>query len=129
MSKNTGAICPSLSSFVRVFVRGTATLILLSRLFKGARRRPPLEPIVPTPEQLGTVSIVVPTLNEAERIAPCLVGLSQQSYEVREIIVVDSNSQDGTQERVKAIAVKDPRFRLMTDEPLPNTARLGLKTL
>jgi dolichol-phosphate mannosyltransferase len=70
-------------------------------------------------QQLGTVSIIVPTLNEVDRIAPCLVGLSQQSYEVREIIVVDSNSQDGTQEKVKAIAVKDPRFRLLTDAPLP----------
>jgi dolichol-phosphate mannosyltransferase len=106
-------------SWALLLCQGTATFILLSRLLKGARRRPPLEPIVPTPEQLGTVSIVVPTLNEVERIAPCLAGLSRQSYEVREIIVVDSNSQDGTQERVKAIAVKDPRFRLMTDEPLP----------
>ena len=106
-------------SWTLLLFQGTATFILLSRLLKGARRRPPLEPKVPTPEQLGTVTIVVPTLNEVERIAPCLVGLSRQSYEVREIIVVDSNSQDGTQERVKAIAVKDPRFRLMTDEPLP----------
>jgi dolichol-phosphate mannosyltransferase len=68
---------------------------------------------------LGTVSIIVPTLNEVERIAPCLTGLSRQNYEVREIIVVDSHSQDGTQERVKAAAQKDPRFRLITDDPLP----------
>jgi dolichol-phosphate mannosyltransferase len=68
---------------------------------------------------LGTVSIVVPTLNEADRIAPCLAGLSRQTNEVREIIVVDSHSQDGTQEKVKATAAKDPRFRLMADGPLP----------
>ena len=106
-------------SLLLCLFQGTATLILLSRLFRGPRRRPPLEPKAPTVEQLGQVSIVVPTLNEVERIAPCLAGLSQQSYEVREIIVVDSNSQDGTQERVKATAAKDPRFRLITDDPLP----------
>jgi dolichol-phosphate mannosyltransferase len=99
--------------------QGSATLILLSRLMKGANRRAPLEPKNPTPEQLGTVSIIVPTLNEVDRIDPCLVGLSRQSYEVREIIVVDSHSQDGTQEKVKAIAQKDPRFRLILDDPLP----------
>jgi dolichol-phosphate mannosyltransferase len=99
--------------------QGTATLILLSRLIKGAIRRPPLKPQFPDPQMLGKVSIVVPTLNEAERIAPCLQGLGQQSYEVREILVVDSHSQDGTQELVKTAAIKDPRFRLMTDDPLP----------
>jgi dolichol-phosphate mannosyltransferase len=99
--------------------QGTATLILLSRLCKGAIRRPPLAPQPTTPNQLGSVSVVVPTLNEVDRIAPCLAGLSRQSYEVREIIVVDSNSQDGTRDRVKSAAEQDPRFRLMTDDPLP----------
>jgi dolichol-phosphate mannosyltransferase len=99
--------------------QGTATLILLSRLMKGAMRRPPLAPQPTTPNQLGAVSVVVPTLNEVDRIAPCLAGLSRQSYEVREIIVVDSNSQDGTRDRVKIAAEQDPRFQLMTDDPLP----------
>ncbi|MEA5509539.1 glycosyltransferase family 2 protein [Crocosphaera sp. UHCC 0190] len=99
--------------------QGTATLILLSRLLKGAIRRPPLKPQVPDPDLLGKVTVVVPTLNEAERISPCLQGLSQQSYEVREILIVDSHSQDGTQELVKTAALRDPRFRLMTDDPLP----------
>ncbi len=99
--------------------QGTATLILLSRLIEGAFRLPPLEPKVTTPNQLGAVSVVVPTLNEVDRIAPCLAGLSQQSYEVRQILVVDSNSQDGTRDLVKNAAETDPRFRLMTDDPLP----------
>lgn len=96
-----------------------ALLILLSRLLKGPSRRPPLLPKKPTPDMLGKVSIIVPTLNEVERIDPCLTGLSQQSYEVREILVVDSLSTDGTREKVKAVAAKDPRFRLKTDDPLP----------
>lgn len=97
-----------------------ATAVLLSRLLKGPRRHPPLEPTLATPDLIGSVSVVVPTLNEADRISPCLAGLSQQSYEVREVIVVDSNSQDGTPELVKATQKKDPRFRLITDDPLPS---------
>ncbi len=96
-----------------------ATAILLSRLLKGPSRHPPIAPGSPTPEILGSVSVVVPTLNEAERISPCLAGLSRQSYEVREITIVDSNSQDGTPDLVKAAQQQDPRFRLITDDPLP----------
>ena len=96
-----------------------ATAILLSRLLKGATRRSPLLPQTADPSLLGKVSVVVPTLNEAARISPCLAGLSQQSYELREVIIVDSNSQDGTQEIVKTAGNADPRIRLITDDPLP----------
>jgi dolichol-phosphate mannosyltransferase len=96
-----------------------ATAILLSRLLKGATRRSPLLPQPAEPELMGKVSVVVPTLNEAARIMPCLTGLSQQSYELREAIIVDSNSQDGTQELVKIASQSDPRLRLITDDPLP----------
>ena len=96
-----------------------ATTILLSRLLKGARRRSPLQPRSAEPSLIGKVSVVVPTLNEAARIAPCLIGLSQQSYELKETIIVDSNSQDGTQDIVKTAARSDPRIRLITDDPLP----------
>lgn len=96
-----------------------AIAILLSRLLQAPRRHPPLQPRLATPDQLGQVSIIVPTLNEAARISPCLAGLTRQSYEVREIIVVDSRSQDGTGDRVKAAQLTDPRFRLITDDPLP----------
>jgi dolichol-phosphate mannosyltransferase len=34
--------------------------------------------------------------------------------------VVDSRSQDGTPDLVKAAAATDPRFRVMTDDPLPS---------
>lgn len=96
-----------------------AIALLLSRLLRGPGRYPPLQPQSPQPEHLGSVSVVVPTLNEAERLTPCLEGLTRQSYEVREVLVVDSYSQDGTPDLVKAAAQRDPRFRLMNDDPLP----------
>lgn len=96
-----------------------AVFLLLSRLMQGPVRRPPLLTLPPTLDLIGSVSVVVPTLNEAHRIAPCLAGLGRQGYEVREILVVDSRSTDGTVDRVKAAAMRDPRFRLITDDPLP----------
>ncbi|MFW6264188.1 MAG: glycosyltransferase family 2 protein, partial [Cyanobacteriota bacterium] len=47
-----------------------ATFLLLSRLLKGPQRRPPIAPQSATPDLIGKVSVVVPTLNEAERISP-----------------------------------------------------------
>ena len=96
-----------------------ATAILLSRLLRGPTRYPPLQPQPARPEFLGAVSVVVPTLNEVDRLSPCLDGLSHQSYEVREVLVVDSYSQDGTPDLVKAAQQNDPRFRVMNDDPLP----------
>ncbi|MEH2274844.1 MAG: 2'-O-glycosyltransferase CruG [Nostoc sp.] len=113
-------IVESAISLLLLLIQVPATAILFSRLLKGPRRLPPIEPQQPTPELLGRVSVVVPTLNEALRISPLLAGLSQQSYEVREIIVVDSKSSDGTPDLVKATQQKDPRFRVITDDPLPS---------
>ncbi|MBE9076064.1 glycosyltransferase [Romeria aff. gracilis LEGE 07310] len=96
-----------------------AVALLLARLVRGPFRQPPLQPERTTPDLLGSVSVVVPTLNEAARIGPCLDGLSHQGYEVREILVVDSRSEDGTPGLVKQQGERDRRFRLITDEPLP----------
>jgi len=106
-------------AFLLLLIQIPAAAVLLSRLLKGPSRHPPLKPTSATPDLVGSVSVVVPTLNEADRIGPCLAGLSRQSYEVREVIIVDSNSQDGTPDLVKAVQKNDPRFRLMTDDPLP----------
>jgi dolichol-phosphate mannosyltransferase len=102
-----------------LLVQIPATAVLLSRLLQAPGRIPPLSFQAATPDLLGQVSVVVPTLNEAARISPCLTGLSRQSYEVREMIVVDSRSQDGTVDRVKQSQASDPRFRVITDDPLP----------
>jgi dolichol-phosphate mannosyltransferase len=96
-----------------------AFFILLSRLLHGPFRRPPLQPQAPTPDLLGAVSVVIPTLNEVDRLEPCLQGLGQQSYELREAIIVDSNSQDGTPDLVNRYAKRDRRLKLINDPPLP----------
>jgi dolichol-phosphate mannosyltransferase len=96
-----------------------AIAILLSRLIQGPFRQPPLQPQTATSAMHGQVSVVVPTLNEVDRLAPCLHGLSQQTEELREITIVDSRSTDGTQALVQAACTTNPRLRLITDAPLP----------
>lgn len=110
---------PSFIAVVLLSMQLPMVAILLSRLMQGPFRRPPLAPAPPNLDLLGTVSVVVPTLNEADRIRPCLEGLIRQGYEVREILVVDSRSTDGTQSVVGAYQAHDPRLRLLEDDPLP----------
>lgn len=93
-------------------------LVLLVRLMPGYSRRPPIAPRR-TPRTDTTVTVMVTTLNEANRVGPCLEGLMQQQEPLLEVLVVDSRSTDGTRELVEAASKRDPRIRLVTDEPLP----------
>ncbi len=93
-------------------------LLLLSRLMPGRTRRPPIAPRL-TPRADTTVSVIVATLNEAQRIGPCLEGLMAQTAPMLEVLIVDSRSTDGTRELVEAASARDPRIRLVTDDPLP----------
>ena len=99
-----------------------ATLVLLKRLRTARDRTAPLIPLEPSVEALAKqspqVSIVIPTLNEIERLPTCLEGLRDQA--AKEIIVVDSRSQDGTPEYVQKLQKDFPiPLRLITDDPLP----------
>lgn len=94
-------------------------LVLLARLLPGRTRRPPVAPTA-EPRVGTTVSVIVATLNEAHRIAPCLDGLMRQGSSLLETIVVDSQSTDGTRELVLAAAARDPRIRLVADGALPD---------
>jgi dolichol-phosphate mannosyltransferase len=64
----------------------------------------------------ATLALIIPTLREAENIHAVLHHVRSIldplaiSYE---ILVVDDDSRDGTEEIVSAIAVEDPRVRLL----------------
>ncbi|NJM98284.1 MAG: glycosyltransferase [Phormidesmis sp. RL_2_1] len=105
--------------FLLLLLQVPFTAVLLSRLCRGAQRQPPIKPRQALAHQAEKITIVVPTRNEANRIEPCLTGMGQQGKEVREIIVVDSCSTDGTADKVAAFAQQDNRLRLITDAPLP----------
>ncbi len=104
-----------------------AAVRLLVHLVQTVFRNPPVGPTPLQPNQLpldpslvGSVSVLVPTLNEVHRLEPCLLGLMQQGPEVREILIIDSNSQDGTRKLVRQYAQRDARIKLLTDTPLPS---------
>ncbi len=65
------------------------------------------------------MAVIVPVLNEVNRLAPCLEGLSAQGSEVAQILVVDGGSLDGTQELVRSIAQRDSRIQLIDASPIP----------
>jgi len=60
------------------------------------------------------VSIIIPTYNEAEIIKYKLANTSRLSYpqNLLEIIVVDSNSSDGTTQLVEAFAKQNPHLNI-----------------
>ncbi|MEO8957087.1 MAG: glycosyltransferase family 2 protein [Ktedonobacteraceae bacterium] len=66
------------------------------------------------------VSIIVPVLNERNRLSPCLAGLVTQGPEVVEILVVDGGSTDETQQLVCSFAERDTRVRLIDAGPVPD---------
>jgi dolichol-phosphate mannosyltransferase len=66
----------------------------------------------PTP----SISVIVPTLNEAENIAPLVSQILATGVPFHEIVFVDDRSTDGTQENIRALA-RDHRVRLIEREP------------
>ena len=101
-----------------VAVQAAAAVLLVLRLLPGRTRRPPIAPLTGD-AHAGRVTVVVTSLDEAHRIGPCLDGLRQQGAAMREALIVDSRSTDGTWEMILAAAAIDPRIRPMHDDPLP----------
>jgi len=67
----------------------------------------------------ASLTIVVPTRNEAPRIRALLESLLSQDHPDFEIVVVDDGSQDATLETARAAAKSDPRVRLLRVEQRP----------
>lgn len=65
-------------------------------------------------------AVILPTLNESARLAPCLEGLIAQGPDVAEILVADGGSSDGTPALVRRFAARDARVRLLDASPIPN---------
>ncbi|HVO92996.1 MAG TPA: glycosyltransferase [Terriglobales bacterium] len=64
------------------------------------------------------ISVILPVLNEASRIAACLDGLIAQSEEVQEILVIDGGSTDATQAIVERFCKKDRRVCWLDASPI-----------
>ena len=80
----------------------------------------PIRAVPPLAIAPGAVAVVVPVLDEARRLTPCLEGLLGQGPEVDEILVVDGGSTDATRDLVRAYARRDLRLRLVEAGPSPD---------
>ena len=69
----------------------------------------------------NSVTIIVPTLNEEENIAPLVAQIVGTAIPFREILFVDDHSTDATRDMIRAVAKSQP-IRLIEQEP----AGLGL---
>jgi dolichol-phosphate mannosyltransferase len=92
---------------------------VLARLARSAGRTT-IQPVLDEAALSERVSVVLPVLNEEARLAPCLEGLIAQGSEVREILVVDGGSTDGTRALVERYGRRDPRVRLLDASPVPD---------
>jgi dolichol-phosphate mannosyltransferase len=54
-------------------------------------------------DQTGSVSIIIPTRNEAENVAPLISEIRAAGVPFREMIFVDDDSSDGTREIVQSL--------------------------
>lgn len=85
----------------------------VTRLTRGAHRRSPL---APDPDRVlaGTVSVVIPARDEAERIGPALAALAGDP-QVDEVVVVDDCSRDDTAEVATVAGARVVRGRSLPD--------------
>jgi len=66
------------------------------------------------------ISVIIPTYNSAETIGTAISSILEQTYSNLEIIVIDDNSKDNTEETVEQFKKKDSRikyFALSYDDP------------
>ena len=101
---------------------GTLAIYLASavEIFFGFRRiRHLRETVPPLARKLPSVSILVAARNEERNLQEALASLLKQDHPQLEFIVVDDRSTDRTGEILDAMALEDPRLRVVHLKELP----------
>ncbi len=75
-----------------------------------------------------TVSVLMPTLNEAPTVVAAVRSVLAQTFADTEVLVVDGRSQDGCADLVRRLAVDEPRVRLLENPArlIPSALNVGL---
>ncbi|MGN6032366.1 MAG: glycosyltransferase [Thermomicrobiales bacterium] len=105
-------------AFVLAVLQGIALVRVGWRLLATSRGRR-IPAAAETADMRETVSVIVPVLDEADRLAPCLDGLRMQGAAVAEILVVDGGSRDGTRAVFDSAVRDDARLRWVDASPSP----------
>jgi dolichol-phosphate mannosyltransferase len=112
--RSAGQIGPGLLLVVQAAL-GLRVLLRLVRMARGRR----IVSVDRWPAADGSVSVLLPVLNERTRLGPCLEGLRSQGAELHEIVVIDGGSADGTVELVRAWQEREHRLRLVDASVIP----------
>ncbi len=103
--------------FTTLALTGIAFIAIFNTLtFPRLTALPALSKTEGSPPRL---SLLIPARNEAAVIAQTVRGLLAQSYPHFELILLDDHSTDDTAALAQAAASGDPRFRVLTGQPLP----------
>jgi len=71
------------------------------------------------PAQEREISLLIPARNEERNLAACLSAVSRQGAVVKEILIYDDHSTDGTSAIIERHAHKEPRLELVPAAALP----------
>lgn len=63
-----------------------------------------------------SVSLLIPTHNNARTVAETIESCTRQTFRDLEIIIYDEASKDATREIINAAAAREPRIRVLTSE-------------
>jgi len=66
------------------------------------------------------VSVLIPARNEEKNIERCVNSLRNQIYKNFEILVINDNSTDNTEDILKRMASEDNRIKIFNGKPLPD---------
>ncbi len=59
------------------------------------------------------LSIIIPVYNTAAYLEPCIDSVLRQTMRHWELLIVDDGSDDGCREKIRLLAAKDPRIRVV----------------
>lgn len=106
---------------VAVVIYAAIVALALLRAIRQFRRYEALEPERLPAADAPRVAIIVPARNEAATIASCLGSLAAQSYPhaALTLFAIDDGSTDGTAARLREVAAREPRLRLLEPAALP----------
>lgn len=82
------------------------------------KQLPVLKPASISPDELISLSILIPARNEEKRIEACLQSIVDQRLYPKELIILDDHSTDQTRAIVERFAETYPWIRVQSGQPL-----------
>ena len=74
------------------------------------------------------ISVIIPTFNRLEELSQAIKSVKSQDYKNYEIIIVDNNSIDGTEDFIKKINQKNIKyFKIKNEGNIAKSRNLGIK--